>query len=242
MVSDRMVREAFVDLADTLARGYDVNDFLNKLCEYCIGVLAVQAGGVLLADARGQVGVAAASAAPGMRALELFEMQQDEGPCADAYRRGEQIVVEDLGKDRDRWPNFTPRALDAGFRAVVACPLRLRDQVIGALNLFRASPGPFDTDDVATAQALADVAAIGVLQERAVAGAEARAEHLQRALTSRVLIEQAKGVVAESLGTDMAGAFECLRGYSRAHNRRLKDVAQAVIDGGLEPTDLKSAG
>jgi GAF domain-containing protein len=229
----RLVR-AFVDLADTLVGDYDVGDFLHVLCERCVEIFDFDAVGVLLLGEHEQLRLTAASSEQ-LRVLELFEIQQEEGPCQDAYQTGAQVTQHDLRQADERWPRFAPAALDAGFRSVYAFPLRWRDDRIGALNMFRAEPGPFDELDIAAAQALADVAAIGILQQRALAEAKLRAEQLQHALNSRVVIEQAKGVIAERLGIDPEEAFERLRRHARNNQRRLHDSARMVVEGKVMP-------
>jgi hypothetical protein len=163
-----------------------------------------------------------------MANLELFELQHDEGPCIDCFRTGLLVETIDLEADVHRWPRFAPEALGAGFRAACALPMRLRDSTIGSLNLLRNSPGALARADLEAAQALADVATIGLLQQRAAEDARLLADQLQTALDSRIVIEQAKGVLAERAGLSMASAFEALRRYARAHQRRLSDVAAAV--------------
>jgi GAF domain-containing protein len=173
-----------------------------------------------------------------MRVLELFEVQAEEGPCLDCFRDGIPVVNQDLATVNGRWPRFAAEALAAGFHSVHALPMRLRGSVLGALNLFRKDFGEMSPDDVNAAQALADVATIALLQHRAVLAAQEVNEQLQMALNSRVIIEQAKGMVAERAGVDMENAFVVLRTYARTHNLRLVDVAGDVIDGGLKAVDL----
>jgi GAF domain-containing protein len=170
-----------------------------------------------------------------MRVLELFELQAQEGPCLDAFRAGEQIEHHDLSEKLGPWPRFTVVALECGFQSVLALPLRLRDQTIGALNLFRTAPSSMNDSDIMVARAFADLATISVLQHGAAAETHRVNEQLTRALASRIVIEQAKGVVFERAGVDMTEAFSRLRAYARAHNRRLSDVAQSTIDGSLDP-------
>jgi GAF domain-containing protein len=228
---------SFVDLADTLVRDFEILEFLDLLCRRCVEVLDVAAAGVLLADKGGALRLVAASS-EAMRVLEVFEVQHDEGPCLEAYRSGEQIETGDLSHASSRWPRFAPKAVEAGFRRAFGFPLRLRTDRIGALNLFRTTATDLDAADIRAAQALADIAAIGILQERALREANALSEQLQHALNSRVTIEQAKGMVVSKLGIGMGEAFERLRGHSRHQNILLRDVAAAVIDGGLRPEDL----
>jgi GAF domain-containing protein len=166
-----------------------------------------------------------------VRLLELFQLQNDEGPCLECFRTGTPVVVPDLVREVGRWPRFATAAHRGGFGAVQALPMRLRDETVGALNLFRATPGPFDPSGTPIAQALADVATISLLQQRSSQRSTVLNEQLQTALNSRVLIEQAKGKLAERQNVDMERAFTALRGYARSHNRRLSDVARAFIDG-----------
>jgi GAF domain-containing protein len=232
---ERLAR-AFVDLADTLVRDFEILDFLDLLCQRC-EVLDVSATGVLLADKDQELRLVAASS-EAMRVLEVFEVQNDEGPCLEAYRSGEQVVATDLSEASSRWPRFAPKAMEEGFRAAFGFPLRLRTDRIGALNLFCTTASDLEPADVRAAQALADIAAIGILQERALTEAHALSEQLQHALHSRVIIEQAKGIVASQLGVDMGEAFDRLRRHSRQRNVPLRDVAAATIDGELPPQDL----
>ena len=209
---------------------FDVIDFLQLLTDRTVRLLAASAAGVVLADPRGELRVAAASSEEA-GLVELFQLQNDQGPCLDCFRTGRPISAADLTGPDQRWPRFAHAAIQAGFRTVEALPMRLRDQVIGALNLFRAEPGPFETADLRIAQALADVATIGLLHERNVRRSETVAEQLQAALNSRVMIEQAKGKLAERYGIDMDRAFTMLRDYARNTNQHLTDVARDFVTG-----------
>jgi GAF domain-containing protein len=222
-----LLSTTFVDLADTLVAEFDVIDFLHLLTDRSVTLLAASAAGVVLADPRGELRVAASSDAAGL--IELFQVQNDQGPCLDCFRTGRPVIVMDLAEPIQRWPRFAAAASQAGFRAVQAVPMRLRDQVIGALNLFHTAPGSRGPGELGIAQALADVATIGLLQERSARRAEAVAEQLQGALNSRVVIEQAKGALAERLGVDMDEAFRVLRSQARDNNQRLTDVARRLI-------------
>lgn len=231
--------ETFVELADTLVDEFDLEDFLHMLADRCVRLLEVDAAGLLLMDHYGQLRVVGASNEQA-RTLELLELQNDEGPSLECYRGGERVIVPDLAEEGDRWPAFTEAARAAGFAAVHTMPMRLRSEVIGALNLFRSATGVLDTVKARVGQAIADVATIGLLQERAVRRQESLAEQLQGALNSRVVIEQAKGVVSERLGIDMAGAFGALRGFARNHNLRIATVALAVLEGHIDMDELTS--
>jgi GAF domain-containing protein len=237
----QLLSVTFVELADTMVTDFDVIDFLHVLTDRSVRLLGASAAGLLLADPRGELRVVAASSER-VRLLELFQIQQDQGPCLDCFRRGEPVAVADLSTATRRWPRFAATASKAGFAAVQALPMRLRDQIIGALNLFRVAPGHFDHADVRVGQALADVATISLLHERALRRSETLNEQLQVALNSRVLIEQAKGKLAERLHLDMDEAFSILRGYARARNRRLSDLSRAFVDGSESFPDLIQPG
>jgi transcriptional regulator with GAF, ATPase, and Fis domain len=226
----QLLSATFVELTDTMVADFDVIDFLHMLTDRSVQLLDVSAAGLLLADPRGELRVVAASS-EAARLLELFQLQNHQGPCLDCFRGGQPVTVADLNAEAQRWPRFTAAAQRAGFAAVQALPMRLRDQVIGALNLFRATPGAFDPANVRVGQALADVATISLLHERSMRHSDTLNEQLQAALNSRVIIEQAKGKLAERLGIDMTQAFSILRSYARSRNLRLAELAQAFIDG-----------
>jgi transcriptional regulator with GAF, ATPase, and Fis domain len=227
--------DAFVELADTMVADFDVIDFLHLLTRRSVQLLDASAAGVLLADPRGELRLVAAST-EAVRVLELFQLQNDQGPCLDCFRTGQPVAAPDLTAAGQIWPQFAAAARQAGFAAVQALPMRLRDQVIGALNLFQATPGGLSHEDVRVGQALADVATIGLLQQRGTRRSETLNEQLQGALNSRVAIEQAKGKLAERAGLDMDQAFTTLRAYARDRNLRLSELAQAFIDG--SPADF----
>jgi len=221
--------DVFVEMADTLVDDFDVIDFLHVMTERCVQLLGVSAAGLLLTDGQDTLQVVAASSER-TRLLELFQLQADQGPCVECFRTGQPVSVADLPSAR-RWPRFTAAAAEVGFAAVHAVPMRLRTEVIGALNFFDTKPGAVDADKLRIGQALADVATIGLLQQRAIHRRDVLTEQLQTALNSRVLIEQAKGVLAERLHVDVADAFTVLRNGARSHNRRLSELAQAIVDG-----------
>jgi GAF domain-containing protein len=234
--SERLV-ETFVELADTLIDDFDVIDFLHLLVDRCVELLEVDAAGLLLADPQGRLHVIATSDEQ-VRLLELFQLQNDEGPCLDAFSTGGRVAHADLAAADGRWPRFAPAATRSGYAAVDALPMRLRNEVIGALNLFRSRPGELGDLAVRTAQAMVDVATIGLLQERFLRQQEVLTEQLQTALNTRVVIEQAKGLVAERLGVDMQGAFAVLRTYARGRNLKLGVVADLVIAGHIDTPAL----
>jgi hypothetical protein len=232
---EQLLAETFVELADTLIADFDVVDFLHGLADHCVRLLAVDAAGLMLADQRGSLRVIASSSEQA-RLVELFQLQHEEGPCLECYRTGAPVAEPELAAAEDRWPSFAPAAVEGGFAAVQALPMRLRDEVVGAMNLFMHTPGRLTETELRVGQALADVATIGLLQERNLRHQEVLAEQLQGALNSRVMIEQAKGLLAERLGLDMGQAFELLRGQARRQNRRLAALAGAVADGSEDVT------
>jgi GAF domain-containing protein len=227
---------AFVRLADTLASDFDVVDFLYGLSADSVEILGAEAAGVMLADARGGLRLIASSDER-MRLLELFELQGAQGPCLDAFSTG-QAVQASAADSRIRWPVFAPHASDSGFQVMCAVPLRVRADVIGALNLFRATDEPFTDDEMDIAQAMGEMAAIGLIQERALRERSLLTEQLQAALISRVAIEQAKGMLAEYLRMTVDDSFQLLRNYARDHNRKLSAVARDVVDRKIPGTAL----
>src|SRR6478609_8016849 len=224
MPREGLLARTFVELADTLVDDFDVVELLTLLADRCVDVLDVAAAGLMLVAPDGGLRVMASSS-EAMRVLELFELQAQEGPCLDCYRTGQPVTNQDLEAANGRWPRFTAEVLAAGFHSVHALPMRLRGTVIGALNLFHIEPGEMRHADVDAAQAFADVATIAILQHRAAIEAHVLNDQLSGALNTRVVIEQAKGVVAERQGLDMDQAFATLRNHARSHNQRLVDVA-----------------
>lgn len=234
---EALLARALVELADTLVADFDVVELLTMLADRCVDVLGVGAAGLMLVGLDGNLRVMASSS-EAMRVLELFEIQSEEGPCLDCYRTGQPVLNQDLATVDSRWPRFAPEAVAAGFHSVHALPMRLRGTVIGALNLFHSEPGEMARVEVDAAQALADVATIAILQHRAALEAQVLNEQLHHALNSRVVIEQAKGMVAEREGLNMEQAFSALRNHARNHNLRLVEVADSIIVGSLTASAL----
>ena len=232
-VKDHLLARTFVDIVDTIIDDFDVVDLLTLVTDRCVEVLEVSAAGLMLAGPELRV-VAFTSEA--VRIVELFELQAEEGPCLDSYRTGLPIVNQDLAEVGLRWPRFAPVALDAGFRSVHAIPMRLRGDIIGALNLFRTENAEMRESDLVAAQALADVATIAILHHRAAREAKLVNEQLGHALESRIVIEQAKGILAARQGMEMTQAFARLRNHARRNNLRLVDVARSVVNGDLQLT------
>jgi transcriptional regulator with GAF, ATPase, and Fis domain len=234
---DQRLANTFVSLADTLVADFDVLDFLGMLTERAAELLDVDAAGVVLSDQRGGWRPTAGSSEEA-ELIELFAAQTLQGPCLDCVDTGVPVASADLADETGRWPQFAPAAVNAGFRAACAVPMRLRDDVIGALTLLSTTPGAIDAASVTLGQALADVATIGILQQRAIRHDEVVSEQLQATLHYRTVVEQAKGVLAEAGGLDMHQAYLALRNYARAHRRRLSDVAHDVATATLAPGRL----
>lgn len=237
---EQLLSQAFVALADTLTDDYDMIELLDRLVGYCVDLIAPEAAAIMLTDAREQ-DRAVASSSHDATILVQLQVQADQGPCIDCIRTGAPVSVTDLNHATDRWPRFTSAISQRStFASIHALPLTLRGDAIGALNLFHSRPGPLPEDDLATAQALADVATAGIMQERAVRRTEVVNKQLHTALHSRVIIEQAKGLLAQHLMLSVDDAFELLRGYVRTRNLRLADVAGQLVAGELDPVALSS--
>lgn len=229
--------DAFIEFADTFIDEYDVLEFLNRLAERTVELLDATEAGIMLADRDGSLKYVASSTER-VRLIEVFELQHDEGPCVDAYVAGLAVHSELDDTALLRWPKLTPRAREAGFRSVSALPMRLRSTSIGSLNLFSSNPRPMNDADRLVAQGLADIATIGILQERALSDAKLLSDQLETALTSRVRIEQAKGIVAQGNKVSTDAAFVMLRNYARHHNQLLGRVAGEIIDHTITAADL----
>ncbi|HEV3187501.1 MAG TPA: GAF and ANTAR domain-containing protein [Acidimicrobiales bacterium] len=237
MARESLLIATLVELADNLVDDYDVIDVLTVLSDRCVEAIDVDAAGVMLASPGGELQFVASSS-ESMRVLELFQIQADEGPCVDCYRSGQAIVNHSLSEKDGRWPHFTPLALAQGFRSVHSLPMRLRGKTIGALNLFRTTQGPMGGDDVVVAQGLADVATIAILQHRSSLDAHTLNEQLSNALNSRIVIEQAKGIISEAANCDMDHAFGRLRAHARNHNEGLTEVAWRLVEGTMKADNL----
>ena len=225
------VSTAFVKLTDTLVADYDVLDLLHTLVEESVGLLDVAAAGLVLADPSGELQVLA-STSEQSQLVEVLQLQAGSGPCVECYATGHAVAVEDI-EVLERWQDFKAAALSQGFRSVHAVPMRIHGRTIGAMGLFGANPGSLTAEDSAIGQALADVATISLMHERTIREAVLVNEQLQRALNSRVLIEQAKGVIAHTAGVDMDEAFNRLRKHARAHSEGLHETAGRIVDRSL---------
>jgi transcriptional regulator with GAF, ATPase, and Fis domain len=239
MPKERDVLRALVEVADTFVGDYDVVEFLHRLTERCVSLLDVDEAGVMLIDTTRTLRYVASSSEQ-MRLVELIELQHAEGPCLDAYRAGRVTVSTHGEEGQQRWPIFGTHARDAGFASLAGVPMRLRLDRIGALNLFSHNPGGLSDDDQNTAQALADIATIGVLHERALHDGQIVTAQLQTALESRIAIEQAKGILAERMVISVDGAFALLRNHARTHNIKLTETARQIVSGTLRPEALST--
>jgi hypothetical protein len=231
MAREQELLAAFTEFADTFVDDYDVVDFLHRLATRCVELVDAAEAGIMLSDRDGTLHYVASSSER-MRLIELFELQHEEGPCLDAFRDNAAVHV-DLREVDDRWPQFARRARESGFASVSALPMRLRNEVIGALNVFSASATPLDEADRIVAQSLADIATIGLLHQRVLNDARVVTSQLEAALDSRIAIEQAKGVVAERRRVSIDTAFTLLRTYARSNNQKLQQIALDVISGSL---------
>lgn len=233
MTRESVLARTMVELADNLVDEFDIVDLLTTLTDRCVEVLDVAAAGIMLTAPNGELQLITASS-EAMRIVEVFELQSSEGPCLDSFRTRLPVVNQDLTEAVDRWPRFAPIAVGQGFRAADAIPMRLRGQVIGALNLFRTQTGSLNDDDVLVAQALADIATIAILQNRHKVAAHELNAQLEHALSSRIVIEQAKGVIAERRNITTDEAFTHLRTYARNNNLRLAEVARDTVEGTVD--------
>ena len=233
-----LTASTFVELVDTLVEDFDVIDLLTVLASRCVELLDAAAAGILLADESGHLRVMAASTEQ-IALLELFQVQNEQGPCLESFRTGHVVADPDLTAG-SRWPLFAAESIAAGFPSVCAVPMRLREVILGCLNLFLTNPVPLSASDIQLAQALADVASIAMVQDQAARDAAIREGRLQLALNSRIVIEQAKGMLAEHGGVDMDEAFNQLRNFARSNNRRLTEVAESLAAGTLKVGDLST--
>ncbi len=234
---ERNIIQAFMDLSGELVDGYDIVDLLQQLTTSAAQLLDVASAALLLADQRGVLHLVAASSER-THDLEVVQLQRDQGPCLDCYHTGQPVIAADLAADPQHWPQFTSAARTLGFASVHAVPMRLRDTVLGTLGLFGTSPGTLDTDDLALAQALVHVASVAIVNEKSAAHRIVVNTQLQHALTSRILIEQAKGILAHVGKLDMDGAFTVLRRYARDHGDKLSDVARRIVNRDLRAEEL----
>lgn len=239
MTREQRVAEIFVEAADSLIDDFDLIDFLQQLSVRCMELINVAAVGILLADQHDSLQTMAASDEH-TRLLELFATQHDQGPCVECYKSGQAHTNINLTDPAviARWPQFAPRATETGFVAANALPLRLRGRVIGTLALFQTDPDSLSDQDITLAQALADIATIALLQQRTAANSEVERAQLQHALTSRIVLEQVKGILAERWHVTVDEAFAAFRSYARAHHRQLAQLAREIAGGTFDTTRI----
>ena len=235
MTREVRLAKTFVEVADTLVADFDIVDLHTLLAERCVQIFDIDAAAVMVVNANKELRLMAASD-DGTRASEIFEVQANEGPSLECFESGEQVTNQDLKVKTELWPRFATAALSQGFSIVHALPMRLRSDAIGVLNLFQTA-GRLTRDDLESAQALADIATIAILHHRARIDAKDLNDQLDQALTSRIVIEQAKGILAAKNDLSMDEAFAGLRDHARRNNRRLADVARSVVDGTMSDTD-----
>ncbi|MCU1474535.1 GAF and ANTAR domain-containing protein [Amnibacterium sp.] len=220
---------AFVSLTNTLVSDFDLVELMHTLIDACIDLLDTDAGGLLLTDANGDLQLMASSVED-VDVVEVVQLAAEAGPCWDCFTTGQAVTLGDIGKGGGPWPEFQRSALERGYRSVHATPMRLQGQTIGTMNLFHSAVGALNERDIALAQALTDVATIAIMQERGTRQLRDLSTHLQGALDSRIVVEQAKGLIAQSLNCDMDQAFTVLRNHARSTNQALRSVARAVAE------------
>lgn len=228
---DRLV-ETFVNVADSLVAEYDIVDLLQTLVDECADIFDASAAGILLVAPDGGLEVVV-STNESSDFLGIVQAKSGDGPCVEAITTGRAVSIDDLEAVDAQWSYFADQALRSGYRSIHAIPMRLRDATIGSLNLFRATTGHLGEADIVAAQALADVATISILQERALRESDLARQQLQRALDSRIVIEQAKGVLAQRHGIDMGSAFDLIRRHARSTHLRLGQAAEDIVSGRL---------
>ncbi|MHA7263785.1 GAF and ANTAR domain-containing protein [Arthrobacter sp. TMN-37] len=223
------VSAAFLRLTETLITQFDILELLHILVEESVRLLDAAQAGLLLADPYGELQLLA-STSEESQLVEVLQLQAGEGPCIDSYKTGSVVTIDDITTLSGRWPAFRQAALDEGFLSVHAIPLRIHDRTIGVMGLFGVDRGALNQEDAAIGQALADVATISLIQERTARESQIVNDQLQRALNSRITIEQAKGVISHTASVDMSEAFARLRTFARSHNQSLHDTAAQVLN------------
>ncbi|HUP84405.1 MAG TPA: GAF and ANTAR domain-containing protein [Acidimicrobiales bacterium] len=226
----------FAAIADSLVDDFDLVEILELVTETCINGLGASAAGLMLANAAGGLQVMTSSS-EAIRLLELQEIAAQEGPCPECFAQGQPVLNQRLVDAVERWPGFAPSALAAGYGCVEALPMRTRGSTIGALNLFHRSETGASPEALIAAQALADVATIAIRQHRVATDARSLTGDLREALDSRVVIEQAKGVLIGRSAVDVDTAFEAMRSYARRRRLKLRAVAEGVLAGTIDPLD-----
>ncbi|MFJ8827480.1 GAF and ANTAR domain-containing protein [Streptomyces sp. NPDC102467] len=240
MSREQQLARAFVALADTVSPGFDPLALFETLVGDCVQLLDVQASAVMMADARGGLRTMAASDEQAAF-LELLQLQTGRGPCMQCYRSKTPVHVTDLEQAKDQWPRLVSAALDAGFRSMHALPLRVHEQIIGAVNLFRTSPGNMNADDTAVGQALADIAALSLLNWTNEAPRDGDIiTRVQSAIVAKATVEMAKGMIARYGGLSIPDASTALHAYTQRRQARLSETAQALTERTLDLAEIIS--
>ncbi len=237
MISVERLSYVFAEVSEALVSNYDLVAFLHDLTAHAADVSGAASVGLLLTDQYGYLHCMAASN-ENARLLELFQLQNEEGPCLDCFDSGSPVVNSDLAQAQERWPKFAPQAREYGFGSVHAFPMRVQERVIGALNIFGSEALAFEASEVRLVQALADVATLAILREPLVTGDGGVVEQLQAALNARVVVEQAKGALARIRGVGVDEAFGLLRAHAMATGQRLGVVARALLEDPQQVPDL----
>ena len=229
LTREEQLLATFAKLADTMVADYDVVDLLQLLVDACKDLLDTAEAGILLADSHGELEVIA-STSEASHLVETMQLAAEAGPCIESFRTGRVVSVPDIRRAPDAWARFRDSAIEQGFESVYAVPLRLRETTIGTLNLLRDVEGELDSQDGVAAQAFADVATIGILHERSLRESNILADQLQTALNRRIIIEQAKGVVAHSHRISTDNAFRLIRDYARSHQLPVSLVSARLVN------------
>ncbi len=237
---DEVLIDVLSEFAQTLTGRFEVSEVLYRLAEHVITILDVRGAGVSVVDENGQL-----RPVTGINeltlTLESVEEQFQEGPCVDAFKQGDIIVVEEIERDIDRWPKWASEAMRRNVHAVLGIPLRVRDESIGAMNVYNSEPRKWREPDVRVARVLTDMAASYVANASELEQSRRTTEQLREALGSRIIIEQAKGVISVDQQCSVDDAFALLRDHSRRHNVSLRAVAEAVVQLGLRPSGPRRA-
>ncbi|WP_239092086.1 GAF and ANTAR domain-containing protein [Streptomyces sp. SID14478] len=239
MPREQQLSKVFLEVADTLVADFDILEFLQQFTTHCTQLLNVEAAGILLADEQGYLQLLAASDEHS-RLLEVFASQHAQGPCVDTFHTGQPLLHVKVADPEviNVWPQFAAAATALGFTTTHAIPLQLRESVIGALGLFQKDPDPLSNEDILLAKALAGMATISILQQRTLAHSEVERSQLQYALTSRIILEQVKGILAERWQVSVDDAFTALRAYARAHHHRLTQLALNITQGTFDTDQI----
>ncbi len=232
MINQRALLEAYESFGRALLRPYEIGDVLYRLTDQVVEVLDIDGSGVCLAPNGGGLQLLSATDHH-VAAIEDTQLTAGTGPILSAYETGEQVRVDDL-VDANDWPEFTRFAVDRGMRAVASLPMPVDERRIGALDLFRAEAHVWTDEEMQAAQGLANMASAYVLNHQALSESRTLAGQLQTALDSRIIVEQAKGLLAGRHGLTPNDAFGRLRQYARARGDRLHDVCRHVVEGTLD--------